>query len=98
MDVSQRIASVSDNRSILHFGLSAVVDLALIVLPVFEGERQVHAAETSAGSQFSIALPLEELNRFLSDPPGVLPGTSMALLLGLSRDEHIALIAYRSGL
>lgn len=41
---------------------------------------------------------LEELNRFLTDPPGVLPGTSMALLLGLSRDEHVALIAYLSEL
>lgn len=37
---------------------------------------------------------VEELNRFLTDPPGVVPGTSMELLPSLSRSEQIALIAF----
>lgn len=41
---------------------------------------------------------VEELNRFLADPPGVVPGTDMALSLELGRAEQIALIAYLSEL
>ena len=40
----------------------------------------------------------EELIRFLADPPGVIPGTNMELLLGLSRDEQVALISFLSEL
>ena len=41
---------------------------------------------------------LEELNKFIADPPGSLPGTTMALTFDLTREEHVALIAYLSEL
>lgn len=36
----------------------------------------------------------EELNRFIADPPGLVPGLAMEYVPELSREERVALIAY----
>lgn len=67
----------------------SLVDLAGRRIGSVDGYAYSDAMKAQAGDWTPDAL-----NRFLADPTGVVPGTSMETLLDLSREERIALVAY----
>ena len=56
---------------------------------VVDGFRYSDSLKARGGSW-----TIQELNSFLTDPPGAIPGTEMEYPLNLTRKERVALIAY----